>query len=185
MNVMIIMAIITSIVGFAVGLTPYILQSLGLYRLAKNRGIDAPWLAWIPVGKSYIMGSLSEASPYIKKKFPKMRIIFPSITGGYLFVVIILTVVMVTRYLISFPMWESDFMGFNFFGSYIIIFNIIIYVLGLAVTASGVFVMYHIYKVYDPANAVLYTVLSAIGLSFIFLFIIRNKQPVAEDRLIH
>ena len=182
MKVMIIMAIITAIVGFAVGLTPYILQSLGLYRLAKNRGIDAPWLAWIPVGKSYIMGSLSEASPYIKKKFPKIHIVYPVATGGYLFLTIILSIGFFLAYM---PLFKTNYTGIDFGNAYIIVYYILIYLAAILLAALGVFVMYHIYKVYDPANAVLYTVLSAIGLSFIFLFIIRNKQPVAEDRLIN
>lgn len=36
----------------------YIFSSLGLYKMALNEGIPNPWLAWIPVGNSYIMGEL-------------------------------------------------------------------------------------------------------------------------------
>lgn len=39
-------------------LTDYILSSLGLMRLAKRRGISAPWLSWIPLGNTWITGSL-------------------------------------------------------------------------------------------------------------------------------
>ena len=39
-------------------LTDYILSSLGLMRLAKRRGISSPWLSWIPVGNTWITGSL-------------------------------------------------------------------------------------------------------------------------------
>ncbi len=41
-----------------IGLVFYILKSIGLYTLANNRGIENPWLAWIPVADLYIMGLL-------------------------------------------------------------------------------------------------------------------------------
>jgi hypothetical protein len=46
-----------SILFFAViGLVFYVLKSIGLSTLAANRGIENPWLAWIPVADLYIMG---------------------------------------------------------------------------------------------------------------------------------
>jgi len=41
-----------------IGLVFYVLKSLGLYTLANNRGIENPWLAWIPIADLYIMGML-------------------------------------------------------------------------------------------------------------------------------
>ncbi len=38
----------------------YILQALGLYRIAKRRGIHHPWLAWIPCGRYWLLGSISD-----------------------------------------------------------------------------------------------------------------------------
>ena len=38
----------------------YILSSLSLHTIAKNRGILHPWLAWIPVGNLWILGSISD-----------------------------------------------------------------------------------------------------------------------------
>ena len=38
----------------------YILQSLGLQRLAKRRGIHHSWLAWIPCGCDWLLGSISD-----------------------------------------------------------------------------------------------------------------------------
>lgn len=36
----------------------YVLKSLGLSKMAENRGIENPWLAWIPIADLYIMGLL-------------------------------------------------------------------------------------------------------------------------------
>lgn len=46
------------IVLFIVGIISYVFMSLGLYTMAKNRGIDYAWLAWIPIASGYIQGKL-------------------------------------------------------------------------------------------------------------------------------
>ncbi len=43
--------------GFA--LVSYVLSSLAYYKIAKRRGIKNPWLSWIPVGNSWIMGKVA------------------------------------------------------------------------------------------------------------------------------
>jgi len=45
----------------------YVMQSLGLYTLAKRRGIHHPWLAWVPLGSEWILGSLSDQYQYVAK----------------------------------------------------------------------------------------------------------------------
>lgn len=49
---------IFALLFFAIGIVFYILKSIGLSTLAARRGIDNPWLAWIPVADLYIMGLL-------------------------------------------------------------------------------------------------------------------------------
>ena len=43
----------------------YILQSLGLYHIAKSRGIRHPWLAWLPIGTEWILGSIADQYQYV------------------------------------------------------------------------------------------------------------------------
>lgn len=50
-------AVVCAIV-LIIGLVFYVLKSIGLYTLANNRGIENPWLAWIPIADLYIMGML-------------------------------------------------------------------------------------------------------------------------------
>ena len=51
----------------------YILQSLGFYTVAQRRGIHHPWLAWIPFGVVWIMGSISDQYQYVAKGKVKNR----------------------------------------------------------------------------------------------------------------
>lgn len=43
-----------------IGIVFYVLKSIGLSTLAANKGIDMPWLAWIPVADLYIAGAIVE-----------------------------------------------------------------------------------------------------------------------------
>ncbi len=167
------MIIFFYLIYFAIILAVYILRAIGLYKLAKNRGINNAWLAWIPVGDAYIMGCLSEASPYMKHKFPKMHVIYPSIMGGFIF----LTITLMFGFFLP-----------NITSVYGLLFPLLVYGLlflaAIFIRLVHSFILYHIYKIYDPDNVILFLVLSIVmSIDFIFLFVIRNKVPlyVAES----
>ena len=42
------------------GLILAVLSALALYTIAKRREIANPWLAWIPLGQAWILGSISD-----------------------------------------------------------------------------------------------------------------------------
>ena len=52
--------------GFSV--VCYVLNAVGLYRIAKRRGIHHAWLAWIPVGCNWLLGSISDHYQYVAKQ---------------------------------------------------------------------------------------------------------------------
>ena len=45
----------------------YILTSLAIYTVARRRGLNNPWLAWVPVINCWLLGSLSDQYQYIVK----------------------------------------------------------------------------------------------------------------------
>lgn len=45
----------------------YVLTALALYTVARRRGLKNPWLAWIPVADSWLLGSLSDQYRYVVK----------------------------------------------------------------------------------------------------------------------
>ena len=45
----------------------YVLTAAGLYTVAKRREIQNPWLAWIPVADSWILGCVSDQYQYVVK----------------------------------------------------------------------------------------------------------------------
>lgn len=44
----------------AVALVFWIFRSVGLYAIAKRRGIRHAWMAWIPIGNQWVLGSVSD-----------------------------------------------------------------------------------------------------------------------------
>lgn len=52
--------------GFS--LVSYVLNAVGMYRIAKRRGIHHAWLAWIPIGNNWLLGSISDHYQYVAKK---------------------------------------------------------------------------------------------------------------------
>jgi len=51
----------------------YVLHSLGLFSIAKRRGIRHPWLAWIPVANVWVLGSISDQYQYVAKGMVRNR----------------------------------------------------------------------------------------------------------------
>jgi hypothetical protein len=63
-------ALVVGVIGLiaaVLGLVFYVLKSLGMYTIAKRRGINNPWLAWLPVGNEWIAGSISDQYRYVAK----------------------------------------------------------------------------------------------------------------------
>ena len=57
-----IFMLIYFVLAMGVAITFYVLKSLGLYAIAKHRGIKNPWFAWVPVLSSFLEGSISVTS---------------------------------------------------------------------------------------------------------------------------
>ena len=55
------------LITLVISIVMYILQSLGIYAIAKRRGIKNAWLAWIPVGYYWIVGSIADQYQYVAK----------------------------------------------------------------------------------------------------------------------
>jgi len=131
-----------------IGLVFYVLKSMGLYTLAINRGIENPWLAWIPVADLYIMGLLVGEMDLFDYHLDNLGLWVPVIFVG---------------------------------GSILSNIPYIGVLINLAIFVFAVFFFYKLFEKYTP-QAVLYTVLSIpLCLLPIFLFLIRNNQPIVGN----
>ena len=64
-GVMLIVTAVYYLLVFGFSILCYVLYSLGMYTIAKRRGIHNPWLAWVPVGNLWILGSISDQYQYV------------------------------------------------------------------------------------------------------------------------
>ncbi len=145
---------VVGIFAMIISLTFYIFGSLGLYTLAKRRGFDNAYLAWIPIASMYLLGSVYDDVNRRQGKQTNYGIILLALFGGSIVVT-----------------FMSTFIPFLAFLS------------GPASLAGAIlmyFALYYIYKDYTPNNTVLFLVLSVIlGIVPILLFAIRNKPPIS------
>ena len=49
----------------SIGIIAYVLRALGLYTIAKRRGINHPWMSWVPVLDLWVLGCISDQYQYV------------------------------------------------------------------------------------------------------------------------
>lgn len=78
---------VIAIVVSLIAVVGYIFQSIGLYSIAKSRGIANPWLAWLPIGNYWIAGSIADQYQYVVNGQVKNRrtiLLILSVVGAVL-----------------------------------------------------------------------------------------------------
>lgn len=171
------------VIGLVIGITLYILQSIGLYTLAKRRGINNPWLAWIPVGNAWIIGYLADNYMEITElRKSKYRHVLLWLDVGVMLVSGIISVISSASGigLLMELLKGNEVSAQAYLTNLMQTIGFLMLSLLISVTAA-VFMFIAYYKVFkscQPSNAVLYLLLSIfISVSLpIILFVIRNKD---------
>ena len=178
--------VMTSIVPSSVlSIATYVLTSLGLYALASRRGIGKAWLSWVPVLNVWIIGSLSDQYQYVvkgkvksKRKSLLILNIVNLLIALVMLVICIFMVVELTRSTIYGA--GEDALRATAMGSLFGILGLLLPMGGVAIAAAVIryMALYDIYTSMDPANSVLFTVLSILFhvTEPFFLFFNRNKD---------
>lgn len=85
----------------AFAVVTYVLNAVGMYRIAKRRGIHHAWLAWIPIGSEWLLGSIADHYQYVAKhKITKRRKIMLTLSI-ILWLIVIAMIVSVVGMIIS------------------------------------------------------------------------------------
>ena len=165
----------------------YVLSSLGMYTVAKRRGIRNPWLSWVPYGNMWVLGSIADQYQYVTGgKIKNRRKILLATT-------IALSALVIPMVILA---------ALSGLGSYLSVALLVLVYLAFIVTAivGAVFqyiAYYDLFRSCKPQNATLFLVLGIVfqvTLPF-FLFACRDHDegmpprkdqmpepgPVAED----
>lgn len=177
----------------------YVLMALGLYAIAKRRGINKPWLAWVPVGNMWLLGCISDQYNYVVKgqnKAKRKTLVWLEAIMLVLLVVMIVFVVMMIVNLVASGAIDSEYMSesdaMELIPSLIGIIVSALALMGVAIALSIVQYMayYDLFCSCDPANKGVYTAVGIIASLFgfgivlaIFVFICRNKEGGMPPRM--
>lgn len=68
----------------AIAMTPlYVMNALSLYFIAHRRGLKHAWLAWVPIGDSYVLGNISDDYQLLcRNELKNRRLWLPLLTGA-------------------------------------------------------------------------------------------------------
>ena len=176
-----------------IALAIYLLHAVGVYKMAKSAGVENAWLAFIPIVNVLPFGQIAEK--YVKRDGTK------SAKFG-----VILLVLQLVGSALAFLMLFFCFRGIaSMIGTVInaadpaqitpeeilspLIPVFLLYMpcigLALALTIVRYVALWRIFCIFDYSNATLFTVLCVLFgglLEAIFLFVLRNRQPVFDYR---
>ena len=185
--------ILRSIFGMPMllSIASYVLTALALYTIARRRGLNNPWLAWIPVADCWLLGSLSDQYRYVVKgehKAKRKILLFFRILTGILWVPLIGLLLRLCFHAFGSMLWGSmnDDQIFQILHQAMNLLALCLPLVGASI-AYAVFrymALYDIYKSLDPANCVLFLVLSILfGVTEpFFLFFSRSKDDGMPPR---
>ena len=163
----------------------YVLTSLALYTVARRRGLNRPWLAWIPVVNCWILGSLSDQYRYVvkgeiksKRKALLILNLLMVVIGVAMVGICVAMVINIASGAIN-GIDQERMMG-AVLGPLVGIAGLGLPMAGIAIAFAVIYYMalYDVYRSMDPSNCVLFLVLSIL-LSVtepFFLFFNRNKD---------
>ena len=150
------------------GIVGYVLGAIGLYTIAKRRGIAHAWLAWIPVASAWVLGSISDQFRYVTKAQVKnkrttllvLNLVYMIVVVALIAVLMVNLVELVTMSMASMPN-EDELMAralalvFQFLG-----FIGIALLLTIFVAVFTYIALYDLYVSVNPSCAVMFLLLS-------------------------
>ena len=177
------------------GVLVYILQALALYTIAERRGINKPWLAWIPVVNVWILGSISDQYQYVvNRKVKNKRKVLLGLNIAIEAIVVFLIVFIIwgifAGLLMMEPSWENDMapldtdVARDVLGALLVVVLLALPlgVLSIVQTVFYYIAIYDVFRSSEPKNSTLYIVLSIVGnfmvdgVYCIFLMLCKDKD---------
>ena len=173
------------------GIASYVLTSMALYSLASRRGIGKAWLSWVPILNVWIVGSLSDQYRYVVKGQYKSKrkillilklvsvifVLAALIAGGFLVADVIRTMMYGIR---------MEAVLSQILGPVLGIAGLVLPMFGLAIASAVIYFMalYDVFQSMDPANGVMFLVLSILFpvTEPFFLFFNREKDKGMPPR---
>lgn len=161
------------LVVLVIGIVMYVFQSVGLYTIAKRRGIKNAWLAWIPVGYYWIAGSIADQYQYVVKgKVKNKRKILLGLSLGSMALTLIINVLssilMTTAYDMESTLTISTMCG--------AVESLLSAGISITLVVFWQMALYDLYSSCCPENNVLFLVLGIVFGFTVPFFIFFNRK---------
>lgn len=170
LGVFVVAYILVMLFAMAWSTVVYVLYSLGMYTIAQRRGIRHPWLAWVPLGNIWILGSISDQYQYLAKgKIKNRRKVLLGLYIALLLACFVWIIGLMVSAIAGTEIAAILWMLLGMLG----VFGVAIVVLVLEYMA-----LYDLFQSCQPSNATLYLVLAIlfnVTLPF-FVFACRKKD---------
>lgn len=186
----ILTALAASVPSMAFHIATYVLTALGIYVIARRRGLSKPWLAWVPVANVWLLGSLSDQYRYVVRGEIRSK-------RKWLLALGILMVVFAVALIILALSMVGSAVRFGYYGPHrgamqellgpvLSMLGLVLPLLATVIAYAVIryMALYDVYKSLDPNNCVLFLVLSiCFGVTEpFFLFFNRNKDEGMPPR---
>ena len=170
-----------------IAIAMYLLQAFGLYGMAKKSGLSRTWRGFIPFANTFLFGKIAEM--YVKKdgkrsaKFGGLLLAFEILTLVLAFVTIAFTISII--FVLVAAENETD-LAYSIVAPMLAMLISCFVLMGVSITYIVLYyvALWRIFTAFDYNNATVYFVLSIIFsiLAPIFLFVLRNKEPVFDQK---
>lgn len=170
-----------------IALAMYLLEAFGLYGMAKGSGIGKPWRGFIPFANTFLFGKIAER--YVKKdgkksaKFGGLLLAFEILTLVLAFVTMAFVISMI--FVLATAENETELTNSIIVPMFAMLISCFV-LMGVSIAYIVLYyvALWRIFTAYDYNNATVYFVLSILFsfLGPIFLFVLRNKQPVFDTK---
>lgn len=167
--------------GFSIVM--YVLNAVGLYRIAKRRGIHHAWLAWVPIGSNWLLGSISDHYQYVaKQKVTSKRKILLILS-----LCLIVCLFVLAGGVVAIVVAAGSSMNASIALGVVLLLIAYLGMMGLAIaiTVFCYIAYYDLFRSCKPGNAVLFLVLSIlfnVTLAFFVFFSSKSDEGMPERR---
>ena len=170
-----------------IALVMYLLEAFGLYGMAKGSGIGRPWRGFIPFASTFLFGKIAER--YVKKdgkksaRFGGLLLAFEILTLVLAFVTMAFVIGMI--FVLATAESETELTNSIIVPMFAMLISCFV-LMGVSIAFVVIYyvALWRIFTAFDYNNATVYFVLSILFsfLGPIFLFVLRNKQPVFDTK---
>lgn len=170
---------------FAFAVVSYIFTALGMYTIARRRGIHHAWLAWIPIGDYWLLGSISDQYQYVAKgRVRNRRKVLLGLSLGMIAVLVLMMIALVVMLITEAVAMDATEAVFGGTLALVLLGYITILIIAIVLAVFYYIALYDLFTSCDTDSNVLYLVLSIlfpVALPF-FIFACRNKDKGMPPR---